>query len=822
MSWLIKVAIWSGKKSANVVFVHGIGGHPYYTWQAGAGHETYWPLWLAEDVTGISVFSLYYSSPLTNWLGTAMPFTDEAENVLRILLNEPELATGPICFVCHSLGGLIVKQVLRSAKEQASDCRMADLLNRTRQVLFIATPHTGSGKATLLERFSFLFWGSRSAKILLANSPELRALNLAYRSLAEERRAGLRHLAFYEMTNTSLGQIVAPDSADPGLPNCRPVPIPADHRELAKPKRRDDLVYLEARRFVTELVETIDVAGTLEIISRESIKREYSWKHLVPMLIRVAILLAVIGAVSIGYLAAKRSHDELTEGLDKLARQVDQIAGQLLGSTVLARSPEVENAVVEAVQSTATGARDGDVRLSTALELLQHGRVQEAGAILRAVAEDKAERKNGDSNATAAAFRSFGAIAGLSDPRRAEEAYRRALDYEPNDTESLYWVGWLSLLAGRLGPAETMLNRLLELATSTYDEAYLFWANVRLGEVSLSRGNLSRAKAYQAAAHNIANRHHLGDDPADPDWRRKLSIVLEKIGDIFQTQGQLQDALSDYEAALVEVQELHKSDPLNLAWRRDVATSLNKVADIRRMQGDADTARKMYNESFEIRKQMADLEPSNASVKRDLSISYEKLGEIAQADGNALGALAYFRMCLALRRQLSEADSSNFTWQRDVSVARERMGDAYYFLRDYRGALEQYQVSLSIRQKLAAVDEANLKWQQDLGTALAKEGSALRALGELSGARDRLLRVLAIRDRLSSMDGQNALWRVDVALGCAALGQLDAQLENRTHALEMYNRAAELLRPLAETADSKVWRRYLRDIESEIASLSNR
>jgi tetratricopeptide (TPR) repeat protein len=136
--------------------------------------------------------------------------------------------------------------------------------------------------------------------------------------------------------------------------------------------------------------------------------------------------------------------------------------------------------------------------------------------------------------------------------------------------------------------------------------------------------------------------------------------------------------------------------------------------------------------------------------------------------------------------------------------------------------LEQYQVSLSIRQKLAAVDEANLKWQQDLGTALAKEGSALRALGELSGARDRLLRVLAIRDRLSSMDGQNALWRVDVALGCAALGQLDAQLENRTHALEMYNRAAELLRPLAETADSKVWRRYLRDIESEIASLSNR
>jgi tetratricopeptide (TPR) repeat protein len=821
MSRLIKVAIWSGKKSANVVFVHGLGGHPYYTWQAGADHKTFWPLWLAEDIPGISVFSLRYHSPLSSWLGTAMPFSDQAANVLRTLLNEPALATGPICFVCHSLGGLVVKQVLRSAKEQTSDGKIADLLNRTRQVLFIATPHTGSGKATLLEHFSFLFWGSNSAKALVANSPDLRALNVAYRSLAEERRADLRHLAFYEMPSTPLEQIVAPDSADPGLPNCRPIPIPADHRDLAKPRRRDELVYLEVRRFVGELVKTMNDVGVLKIIPLEVIKTEYSWKHLVPTLIRVAVLLAFVSTalISIDYLVTKWSQNEQTESLDKLKQQVDDISKRLLGGAILARSPEAEKAVIEAVQSTAFGAKDGDVRLSTALELLQHGRAQEAEVILRGVAEDKADRKNGDTNATAAAFRTLGAIAGLSDPRRAEEGYRRALDYNPNDAESLYWFGWLNLLAGRLGPAETTLNRLLELATGAHNEAYLFWANVRLGEVSLSRGNLSRAKAYEAAAQSIANRHVLGD-PADQDWQRKLSIALEKIGDLFQTQGQLDVALSDYEASLAVAREFHKADPHDLMWKRDVATSLNKVADIRRVQGDADTARKMYTESFDLRRQMADAEPSNASVKRDLFISYEKLGEIAQAEGNVLGALKYFEVGLSLSQRLSSDDSSNFAWQRDVSVAREKMGDGYYVLRDYPAALKQYVISLSIREKLVAADEANLRWQQDLGTGLAKQGSALRALGDVSGAREHLLRVLAIRERLSSMDAQNASWRVDLALSYAALGQLEAQFENRPHALEMYGRAAEILRPIAETSDSQLWRRYLHYIDNEVTSLS--
>jgi hypothetical protein len=55
-----------------------------------------------------------YEAPPTNWLGTGMARQDCARNVLECLLGQRELKGAPLV-VCHSLGGLVVKQVLSTA-----------------------------------------------------------------------------------------------------------------------------------------------------------------------------------------------------------------------------------------------------------------------------------------------------------------------------------------------------------------------------------------------------------------------------------------------------------------------------------------------------------------------------------------------------------------------------------------------------------------------------------------------------------------------------------------------------------------------------------
>jgi Alpha/beta hydrolase family len=194
MSRLIEIAGWRGAARASVIFVHGLGGHAYDTWRRALDNNTFWPLWLAKDVEGISVYTIAYEAPPTNWLGTSVPLQDRAINVLEILLSEPGLKSGPIAFICHSLGGLIVKQIildLQQQKERRPEA--ADLLQRVTQVVFAATPHTGARQATLLGRLRFFAWPSSIARTLVANDPALRSINVAYRGLAEERRNVLQH-----------------------------------------------------------------------------------------------------------------------------------------------------------------------------------------------------------------------------------------------------------------------------------------------------------------------------------------------------------------------------------------------------------------------------------------------------------------------------------------------------------------------------------------------------------------------------------------------------------------------------------------------------
>ena len=251
MAKLIKVAGWSGKTRGHVIFVHGLGGHPYDTWQCGENDDTFWPMWLARDVEGLTVWTLSYDAPATNWLGTAPPLQDRAVTLLERLIGTPDLADAPSVFICHSLGGLVVKQMLRAANDQREQREEAGaLLDRVKAVVFIATPHMGSAHASLLDWLRLIAWPSTAAQDLVRNNANLRDLNIWYRNWSD----GIAHRIFYETHGTAAGTIVDPGSADAGLPGLVPIPIDADHTGICKPGNTDDLLYTSTRSFLANEV----------------------------------------------------------------------------------------------------------------------------------------------------------------------------------------------------------------------------------------------------------------------------------------------------------------------------------------------------------------------------------------------------------------------------------------------------------------------------------------------------------------------------------------------------------------------------------------
>ena len=121
-----------------MVFVHGLSGHIDKTWTSKVSSSAVlWPTWLAEDVPGTGIWLLGYAAARTNWSGYSLPLSARADSILALLLAEPNLSNGNITFIAHSLGGLVVQQILRNAERDSGSNRKAyEFLSRVKRVAF--------------------------------------------------------------------------------------------------------------------------------------------------------------------------------------------------------------------------------------------------------------------------------------------------------------------------------------------------------------------------------------------------------------------------------------------------------------------------------------------------------------------------------------------------------------------------------------------------------------------------------------------------------------------------------------------------------------
>ena len=214
--------------------------------------DSFWPRWLAKDIPGLAVWTLAYEAPPSNWFGTAMPIQDRAKNVLECLIGERELRGLPLIFVCHSLGGLLIKQILRAA-----DGRRAYGDAEARSLCRVGQGHCLPCHAAFRIGARHPARQAAADRLAVRVDPRPRQEQCQFarpQRLVSQLVWPIRHKVFYEKQGTSAGIIVADDSSDPGLLHVDPVGIDADHRTICKPDGARDLVYSRTRDFIADTV----------------------------------------------------------------------------------------------------------------------------------------------------------------------------------------------------------------------------------------------------------------------------------------------------------------------------------------------------------------------------------------------------------------------------------------------------------------------------------------------------------------------------------------------------------------------------------------
>ena len=281
MARLARIRANPSGTTSHAVFIHGLGGHEKTTWLSKVEPPAFWPEWLAEEFSHLAIWTVSYEAKISRYRGSSMHLVDRAENLLAVFLAEEVLQRGEITLIGHSLGGLVIKQMMRTAYDTAArDGRAATFLRNVNRIAFLGTPHFGSGHARTADLLRIFVWPSAATASLVRNDPNLRNLNNWYRGWAAERN--IAHLVLAETKPLpALGLVVPPDSSDPGL-KTRVIPVEADHFSICKPRSRDSEVYVLIRDFIARPVTNPMVSSSLEsnddlsfIASRHTeIKRE--------------------------------------------------------------------------------------------------------------------------------------------------------------------------------------------------------------------------------------------------------------------------------------------------------------------------------------------------------------------------------------------------------------------------------------------------------------------------------------------------------------------------------------------------------------------
>jgi hypothetical protein len=212
--------------------------------------ENFWPKWLAMEFPQVGVWSLGYDVAATAWKGHSMPLADRATNTLDCF-DLDDIGQRPVMFICHSLGGLLIKQILRHACD-SQDPRWQAILKHTRAIVFLSTPHSGADMANWLTHISGLLSLTVSVDELKSHHPQLRNLNHWYRD--QVGTLGIKTFVYCEKLTTKGIMVVNETTSDPGIAGVRPIPLDEDHITICKPRTKQSQVYRRVKQLLKDTV----------------------------------------------------------------------------------------------------------------------------------------------------------------------------------------------------------------------------------------------------------------------------------------------------------------------------------------------------------------------------------------------------------------------------------------------------------------------------------------------------------------------------------------------------------------------------------------
>jgi ankyrin repeat protein len=261
--------------ASNIVFVHGLNGNAESTWTGSGEDRVFWPRdLLAKDFRHSAIWIYSYNSRVDMRGKSKEPLA----HVFRRMGNELKLSLqtqthGPLIWIAHSLGGLLIKTALTlsSADNEADPESEADTKNliasRTGGIIFMGTPHAGSSPGARAACFTtILSVFSRHPSVIRHRSEigELRLDSTITRTTSDFAalldRKGFPVVSFFEsqpMLTYSGPRMVVEEFTRLNHPNETTGILEGNHLTMCKFEAREERGYALVLKAITSFQQSI-------------------------------------------------------------------------------------------------------------------------------------------------------------------------------------------------------------------------------------------------------------------------------------------------------------------------------------------------------------------------------------------------------------------------------------------------------------------------------------------------------------------------------------------------------------------------------------
>lgn len=214
---LVKIAgCDDAERAGDVVFVHGASADSDMAWYPPGRPAMSFPKLLAEDLPSIGTWSLNYQMSFMRWQPRSMPLSEQGLNTLSEMASKG-FGRRPIIFIAHSVGGLVVKHLLRHARRSSDpECASKNpewgpILRQTKGIVFLSTPHFGVRIPWLAKAFT----RHNVMRNVAAGNEDLRRLNDDFQDIVRVHGIGVQ--VYYEQRPTPRRPQIDARTADPNL-----------------------------------------------------------------------------------------------------------------------------------------------------------------------------------------------------------------------------------------------------------------------------------------------------------------------------------------------------------------------------------------------------------------------------------------------------------------------------------------------------------------------------------------------------------------------------------------------------------------------------